>query len=168
MRRFSAQLCEYSPHGYLRPPDLLVYMQSCAYCTGFDLSFHLSQKLAFQHQIWPRYDILRACIACLELGRDASETVVAPCPLEMLRDRGRLYCHLSLNYQAKFVPRKGIVYCFWYTSLTKCENLLCEDSPHSCAKILRTAVQGFSARLFETSWSTSLHAIMCLLHRIWS
>ena len=47
VRRFSAQLCKDSPHGYLRPPDWLVYIQSCAYCTGFDLSFHLSQKLAF-------------------------------------------------------------------------------------------------------------------------
>ena len=138
-----------------RPLEWLVCMQLCVYCTGFDLSFHLSQKLAFQHQIWPRYNILRACIACLELGRDTSETVVSPAPLEMLRDRGRLYCHLSLNYQAKFMPRRRhralflvhLTHKMWKPVVRRISAQLCEDSPHSCAKILCTAVRRFSAQL---------------------
>ena len=50
-------------------------------------------------------------------------------------------------------PEEGSGHCFWCTSLTKCENLLCEDSPHSCAKILRTAVQGDSVQLFSPAKS---------------
>ena len=53
-------------------------------------------------------------------------------------------------------PEEGIVHCFWCTSLTKCENLLCGDSPHSCAKILRTAVRRFFAQLCEDSLHSSL------------
>ena len=141
-------------------------MQLCVYRTGFDLSFHLSQKLAFQHQIWPRYDILRACIACLELGRDASETVVSPAPLEMLRDRGRLYCHLSLNYQAKFMPRRRhralflvhLTHKMWKPVVRRFSAQLCEDSPHSCAKILCTAVPKIlcTARCPNQIWKMNL------------
>ena len=47
------------------------------------------------------------------------------------------------------------MHCFWCTSLTKCENLLCEDSPHSCAKILRTTVRRFFAQLCKDSLHSS-------------
>ena len=144
-----------------RPLEWLFCMQLCVYCTGFDLSFHLSQKLAFQHQIWPRYNILRACIACLELGRDASETVVAPAP-----------------WKCCVMVAGSIVTSLWLIRPMLCpEKALCIvfGAPHSqnvktcCAKILRTAVRRFSAQLCEDS-SHSCAKILCTAHcpdQIW-
>ena len=68
-------------------------------------------------------------------------------------------------------PEEGIVHCFWCTSLTKCENLLCEDSPHSCAKILRTAVQGVFVQLFAPAKSerwTSVEIDCEFISSVWS